>query len=122
MSLLPLSLLRAAQRQPMLVELKNGDTYNGNLVGSDNFMNLALKDVTITSKDGLKFWSQPEVFVRGLAIKYIRACPSVCRPAPFHARTRHSRSRTTPHHNPLPISLALSATCQQAFPTRWRTW
>jgi len=73
MSLLPLSLLRAAQRQPMLVELKNGDTYNGNLVGSDNFMNLALKDVTITSKDGQKFWSQPEVFVRGLAIKYIRA-------------------------------------------------
>ena len=74
MSLLPLSLLKAAQRQPMLVELKNGDTYNGNLVGSDNFMNLALKDVTITSKDGQKFWSQPEVFVRGLAIKYIREC------------------------------------------------
>lgn len=47
---LPLSLLRAAQSHPMLVELKNGDTYNGHLVSCDNYMNIALKDVICTSK------------------------------------------------------------------------
>ena len=33
-----------------LVELKTGETYNGNLVSCDNFMNVNLRDVIITSK------------------------------------------------------------------------
>ena len=33
-----------------LVELKTGETYNGNLVSCDNFMNIHLRDVIITSK------------------------------------------------------------------------
>jgi hypothetical protein len=33
-----------------LVELKNGETYNGNLVSVDIFMNLQLSDVICTSK------------------------------------------------------------------------
>jgi U6 snRNA-associated Sm-like protein LSm4 len=32
---LPLSLLRAGKDNPMLVELKNGETYNGILVNCD---------------------------------------------------------------------------------------
>ena len=32
---LPLSLLRTAQGHPMLIELKNGETYNGHLVSCD---------------------------------------------------------------------------------------
>lgn len=32
-----------------LVELKNGETFNGHLVGCDNFMNLTLKEVYQTS-------------------------------------------------------------------------
>ena len=58
---LPLSLLKAAQSQPVLVELKTGDTYNGTLDTLDNFMNLRLKDVVCTSKDGDKFWQMAEV-------------------------------------------------------------
>lgn len=65
---LPLALLHAAQAKPMvsplpfsipapvpltlpaqLVELKNGETFNGHLVGCDNFMNLTLKEVYQTS-------------------------------------------------------------------------
>jgi len=45
LSQLPLSLLRTAQGHPMLVELKNGDTYNGRLVNCDSWMNINLKDV-----------------------------------------------------------------------------
>ena len=41
--MLPLTLLRTAQGNPMLVELKNGDTYNGRLVNCDSWMNINLK-------------------------------------------------------------------------------
>jgi small nuclear ribonucleoprotein (snRNP)-like protein len=34
----------------MLIELKNGDTYNGRLVKCDMFMNINLRDVICTSK------------------------------------------------------------------------
>ena len=39
-----------ADRHAQLVELKTGETYNGNLVSCDNFMNVNLRDVIITSK------------------------------------------------------------------------
>ncbi|KAG2402930.1 Sm-like protein [Vigna angularis] len=51
--MLPLSLLKTAQGHPMLVELKNGETYNGHL-------------------DGDRFWRMPECYIRGNTIKYLR--------------------------------------------------
>jgi len=69
---LPLSLLRTAQGHPMLVELKNGETYNGHLTSCDNWMNIHLRDVICTSRDGDRFWRMPEVYVRGSTIKYLR--------------------------------------------------
>ena len=68
---LPLSLLKAARNHPMvsktrlasflnncmtifpllqLVELKNGETYNGHLVNCDNWMNIQLREVICTSR------------------------------------------------------------------------
>ncbi|TMW69486.1 hypothetical protein Poli38472_001642 [Pythium oligandrum] len=70
--MLPLSLLKTAQGQPMLVELKNGDTYNGNLVNCDTWMNINLREVICTSKDGDRFWKMPECYIRGNSVKYIR--------------------------------------------------
>ena len=70
--MLPLTLLRTAQNHPMLVELKNGETYNGHLVSCDNWMNINLREVICTSKDGDRFWRMPEVYVRGVNIKYLR--------------------------------------------------
>ena len=69
---LPLSLLRTAQNHPMLVELKNGETYNGHLQSCDSWMNIHLRDVIFTSKDGESFYRMPEVYVRGSTIKYLR--------------------------------------------------
>ena len=69
---LPLSLLRTSQGHPMLVELKNGETYNGHLVSCDNWMNICLRDVICTSRDGDRFWKLPELVVRGNNIKYLR--------------------------------------------------
>ncbi|XP_011349349.1 U6 snRNA-associated Sm-like protein LSm4 [Ooceraea biroi] len=70
--MLPLTLLKTAQNHPMLVELKNGETYNGHLVSCDNWMNINLREVICTSRDGDKFWKMPECYVRGSTIKYLR--------------------------------------------------
>lgn len=56
----------------MLVELKNGETYNGHLVSCDNWMNINLREVICTSRDGDKFWRMPECYIRGSTIKYLR--------------------------------------------------
>ncbi|TPX67965.1 hypothetical protein SpCBS45565_g03529 [Spizellomyces sp. 'palustris'] len=70
--MLPLSLLNTAQGHPMLVELKNGETYNGHMVNCDNFMNINLREVICTSPDGDRFWRIPEIYIRGNTIKYLR--------------------------------------------------
>merc|ERR1711953_5163 len=71
-TMLPLSLLRTAQNHPMLVELKNGETYNGHLVSCDNWMNINLREVICTSRDGDRFWRMPECYIRGSTVKYLR--------------------------------------------------
>ena len=56
----------------MLVELKNGETYNGHLVTCDNWMNINLREVICTSRDGDRFWRMPECYIRGSNLKYLR--------------------------------------------------
>ncbi|KAJ8760455.1 hypothetical protein K2173_015122 [Erythroxylum novogranatense] len=63
-ALLPLSLLKTAQGQPI--------TYNGHLVNCDTWMNIHLREVICTSKDGDSFWRMPKCYIRGNAIKYLR--------------------------------------------------
>lgn len=56
----------------MLVELKNGETFNGHLVNCDNFMNITLREVYQTNGDGDRFWKLKECYIRGSTIKYLR--------------------------------------------------
>eukprot|EP01080_Neovahlkampfia_damariscottae_P003214 gene3214-5530_t len=70
--MLPLSLLKTSQDQNILIELKTGETFNGTFVNCDNWMNLNLKNIILTSKDGEKFWKMETAYVRGNMIKYIR--------------------------------------------------
>ncbi|XP_006900081.1 PREDICTED: U6 snRNA-associated Sm-like protein LSm4-like [Elephantulus edwardii] len=69
--MLPLSLLKTVQNHPVLVELKNAETYNAHLVSCDNWMNIYLREIIYTSRDGDKFWRMPECYVRGITIKYL---------------------------------------------------
>ena len=55
-----------------LVELKNGETYNGHLMQCDSWMNMHLREVICSSKDGDRFWRMPEAYLRGNTIKFIR--------------------------------------------------
>eukprot|EP00803_Ostreobium_quekettii_P007562 evm.model.scf_1127.4 EVM.evm.TU.scf_1127.4 scf_1127:34878-36528(-) len=82
--MLPLSLLKTAQGHPVLVELKNGETYNGHLVNCDAWMNIHLREVICTSKDGDRFWRMPEAYVRGNTIKYVRVPDEVWHQPAFH--------------------------------------
>lgn len=54
------------------IELKTGECYNGYILTADYFMNFKMRDVTITSPDGEKFYHVDECFVRGNNVKYVR--------------------------------------------------
>ena len=104
---LPLSLLRTATGHPMLVELKNGETYNGHLVSCDNWMNICLREVICTSRDGDRFWKLPELVVRGNNIKYLRI--------PEEVRTRRRLARLCPPR-------ALRLVFWGGGPAGWHAW
>ena len=89
--MLPLSLLKTAQGRPILIELKTGDTYNGTLADCDNWMNLNLKEVVHTSKDGAKFWKMDACYVRGSQIKYLRVEEDIIDKVPRQASYRGGR-------------------------------
>ncbi|KAK4427642.1 putative U6 snRNA-associated Sm-like protein LSm4 [Sesamum alatum] len=89
--MLPLSLLKTAQGHPMLVELKNGETYNGHLVNCDTWMNIHLREVICTSKDGDRFWRMPECYIRGNTIKYLRVPDEVIDKVQEETKTRSDR-------------------------------
>lgn len=89
--MLPLSLLKTAQGHPMLVELKNGETYNGHLVNCDTWMNIHLREVICTSKDGDRFWRMPECYIRGNTIKYLRVPDEVIDKVQEEAKSRSDR-------------------------------
>jgi len=54
------------------VEIRTGETYNGHLVACDSHMNLHLREVVCTSRDGKRFWQMRECHIRGSAIKTVR--------------------------------------------------
>lgn len=63
----PLTNSRALPTQ--LVELKNGETFNGHLVNCDNFMNITLREVYQTNADGDVFWKLKECYIRGSTVR-----------------------------------------------------
>uniref|UniRef100_A0A1A9UWW0 U6 snRNA-associated Sm-like protein LSm4 n=1 Tax=Glossina austeni TaxID=7395 RepID=A0A1A9UWW0_GLOAU len=82
--------LPIARNVSMLVELKNCETYNGHLFSCDSWMNINLRDVMCTSKDG--FWRMPECYIRGNTIKYLRILDEVIDMVKEEAQAK-SRSR-----------------------------
>lgn len=94
--MLPLSLLKSAQGHPMLVELKNGETYNGHLVSCDTWMNIHLREVICTAKDGDRFWRMPECYVRGNTIKYLRVPDEVIETVQEESLRRADRRQAQP--------------------------
>ena len=60
-----------------LVELKNGETFNGHLVNCDNFMNITLREVYQTNADGDRFWKVKECYIRGSTVRRRRSSSGI---------------------------------------------
>lgn len=69
---LPQGVLRAATNRPVLVELKNGDSYHGTLAAADNLMNLRLENVIFTPCTEHKTEKHAECIIRGNYVKFVR--------------------------------------------------
>lgn len=65
-------LLKNAEGLPTFVELRNGETYKGNLVNCDARMNIHLREVICTSKDGARFWRMRECYIPGDYVQSLR--------------------------------------------------
>ena len=69
--MLPLHVLKQSGiSAQMMVDCKNGESYDGKLQACDAFMNLKLSEVTITSASGV-FSKCTELFIRGNNVKTI---------------------------------------------------
>ena len=100
-----MSVLKAAEGRPVLVELKDGSTLNGILVLVDDRTNIKIKDAVLTSRDGDSFQQVPLCTIRGHAIKYFcvpedipdSLCPpsSVPAPVPVQAPATSSTSSSS---------------------------
>mgnify|MGYP001948084326 CR=1 FL=1 len=70
---LPMHIMKqSGTTKQVMVETKNGDSYDGILEAIDSFMNVKLTTVVITSEGGEKFSKCPECFIRGNNIKSIQ--------------------------------------------------
>eukprot|EP00522_Entomoneis_paludosa_P002291 CAMPEP_0172471732 /NCGR_PEP_ID=MMETSP1065-20121228/67970_1 /TAXON_ID=265537 /ORGANISM="Amphiprora paludosa, Strain CCMP125" /LENGTH=163 /DNA_ID=CAMNT_0013229845 /DNA_START=510 /DNA_END=1002 /DNA_ORIENTATION=- len=93
--MLPLTLVKAASGSPLLVELKDGDTYNGRLVSADAYMNMNLSHVICTASDGSKFYKMDTAYIRGSAIKYLRLPPNVLDQAKDMAQKENNKENNS---------------------------
>lgn len=69
--MLPLFLLNSVKGQPIMVELKRGETLNGTLTNCDSWMNITMKDVVVSDAHGENFYKLKATYVKGIHIKYI---------------------------------------------------
>ncbi|GME71662.1 hypothetical protein B5S28_g1359 [[Candida] boidinii] len=78
---IPVKLLNEAQGHVITLELSSGASYRGKLIESEDNMNVQLKDVTVTDRDGSAL-HQDHVFIRGSQIKFF-SVPEILRHAPM---------------------------------------
>lgn len=86
---LPLTVLKLSAKQPILVETKSGETFNGTLVKCDAWMNIHMTAVVVTSAAGDAFYELTECYVKGALIKYVRMGDEVLQAA-LDSNKRHA--------------------------------
>ena len=77
-------MLHEAQGHIITIELKSGSIYRGKLLDAEDSMNIQLKDITHTAKDG-KVTHLDQVYVRGSQIRFI-VVPDMLKNAPMFKR------------------------------------
>ena len=80
----PIQLLFEAEGMKITVELKSGEIYRGLLVSAEESMNVALKEVLRTARNG-QVSKLSTVYLRGKSIRFI-ALPDLLKSAPLFQR------------------------------------
>ena len=82
---IPIKLLHEASPHVITVETRNGDMYRGTLAAAEDNMNVQLRKVTMTRRDG-KVTTLEHVFIRGSKVRFM-VLPDVLSNAPMFKRS-----------------------------------
>jgi small nuclear ribonucleoprotein D3 len=77
----PIKLLNESQGHTVTLELSSGQTYRGKLLEAEDNMNVQLRDVTVTSRDG-RVSHLEQVYVRGSHVRLF-ILPDMLKHAPM---------------------------------------
>ncbi|TPX32456.1 hypothetical protein SmJEL517_g04470 [Synchytrium microbalum] len=77
----PIKLLHESQGHIITLELKTGATYRGKLLECEDSMNVQLRDITVTQRDG-RVTKLDQVYVRGSQVRFF-IVPDMLRNAPM---------------------------------------
>lgn len=80
----PIKLLHESSPHVVTVELRTGDVYRGTLASAEDNMNIQLKRVTVTRRDGMVS-NAAHVFIRGSKIRFF-VLPDILSDAPMFKR------------------------------------
>eukprot|EP00750_Incisomonas_marina_P015409 INCI18230.1.p1 GENE.INCI18230.1~~INCI18230.1.p1 ORF type:complete len:141 (-),score=20.55 INCI18230.1:705-1127(-) len=83
---LPTILLHEGEAHTVTVELKNGTTYRGELLQSEDSWNMLLKKVSVTTREG-KEHTLETIYLRGNQVRFI-ILPDMLQNAPMFERVR----------------------------------
>ncbi|CAK7265910.1 small nuclear ribonucleoprotein Sm D3 [Sporothrix epigloea] len=92
---IPIKLLNEAQGHIVTLEITSGQTYRGRLLEGkyplpEDNMNVQLKDITVTARDG-RVSHLEQVYIRGSHVRFF-IVPDMLRNAPMF-RSRNTRGR-----------------------------
>ncbi|KAK3378265.1 hypothetical protein B0H63DRAFT_242558 [Podospora didyma] len=87
---IPIKLLNEAQGHIVTLEITSGQTYRGKLIEAEDNMNIQLKDITVTARDG-RVSHLEQVYIRGSHVRFF-IVPDMLRNAPMF-RSRNQRGR-----------------------------
>ncbi|TFB04194.1 hypothetical protein CCMA1212_003996 [Trichoderma ghanense] len=87
---IPIKLLNEAQGHIITLEITSGQTYRGKLLEAEDNMNVQLKDITVTARDG-RVSHLDQVYIRGSHVRFF-IVPDMLRNAPMF-RSRNVRGR-----------------------------
>ncbi|KAA8568870.1 hypothetical protein EYC84_007849 [Monilinia fructicola] len=87
---IPIKLLNEAQGHVVTLEITTGQVYRGKLLEAEDNMNVQLKDITVTARDG-RVSHLDQVYIRGSHVRFF-IVPDMLRNAPMF-RSRNTRGR-----------------------------
>ncbi|WVF71956.1 hypothetical protein IAT40_006766 [Kwoniella sp. CBS 6097] len=80
----PVKLLHESLGHVVTVELKTGEMYRGKLMEAEDSLNIALREITVTARDG-RVSQLEQVYIRGSMIRFV-IVPDLLANAPMFKR------------------------------------